>query len=194
MNLLTNESYHNSFCLFAKKTRRKKTSYLPMQICILIYFCICLCVLFQNFIINKQLEERKKEAFLSEESVNHYFLTHSRRLQHLIRMLSSLGMICSCSYKPSTPTSFHGDSLPSNPHTFNFNLPKLSAHPKLIHGSTTFRNRAPAIAAVSETIATETPLESEVLVHLYIYLFNFYLMLCSLIVCKIGLHWEKKIT
>ncbi|KAL7583826.1 30S ribosomal protein 3, chloroplastic [Lactuca sativa] len=76
-------------------------------------------------------------------------------------MLSSLGMICSCSYKPSTPTSFHGDSLPSNPHTFNFNLPKLSAHPKLIHGSTTFRNRAPAIAAVSETIATETPLESE---------------------------------
>ncbi|KAI3502914.1 hypothetical protein L1887_31310 [Cichorium endivia] len=81
-------------------------------------------------------------------------------------MLSSMGMTqlsvnCSCSYKPSPLTNFHGESLPFKPYTFNFTLPNLSTHAKLIHDSTSFRNPAPAIAAAAEAIATETPLESE---------------------------------
>ncbi|KAI3712929.1 hypothetical protein L1987_71499 [Smallanthus sonchifolius] len=76
-------------------------------------------------------------------------------------MLSSLATthlsfnFTSSSYKPS---NFHGDSLPSNPYTFNSTLPKLSAGPNLSHASARCKNSNPAMAAAVAvgTISSET--------------------------------------
>ncbi|KAJ9564454.1 hypothetical protein OSB04_000420 [Centaurea solstitialis] len=73
-------------------------------------------------------------------------------------MLSSLGMSvnCSCSYKPSTVTNIHGESVLSNPSAV-----KLSTAVKFSHASRGFRNPTVAISAAAGVIAAETPLESE---------------------------------
>ncbi|KAI3665530.1 hypothetical protein L6452_44157 [Arctium lappa] len=84
-------------------------------------------------------------------------------LTFIKKMLSSLGMSvnCNCSYKPSTGTNFHGESVLLNPSALNFTLPKLSATAKFSHASRRFRKPTAAIAATAGVIAAETPLESE---------------------------------